>query len=288
MAVLNAVPNSKLLLKSKNLGEQVECERVRNLFQDLGLTPERLEMRGHSPSVEEHLAAYSDVDIALDTFPYTGCTTTADALWMGVPVLTVAGESMVSRQAAAVLRGVGAPSGSVITKLNLWRGPWSWPKMTIAYMKYGYSNAGKWSKVSCSTILDLPTAWRKPFRYWWLRWLQQQNWPTETKQKAWSRHNRPEDFAPLTPVLNSVYKRLPLWLGSLPDTERQHMESQGKRVIPIQSLKPWGKAVTLFANEHPGKVLAWLETGANEDEQRWWKYIYPQLVWEPKGPLAKQ
>ena len=77
------------------------------LFQEMGLAPERLELRGHSPSVEEHLAAYNDVDIALDTFPYTGCTTTADALWMGVPVLTVAGESMVSRQAAAVLRGVG-------------------------------------------------------------------------------------------------------------------------------------------------------------------------------------
>ena len=77
------------------------------LFQEIGLAPERLELRGHSPSVEEHLAAYNDVDIALDTFPYTGCTTTADALWMGVPVLTVAGESMVSRQAASVLRGIG-------------------------------------------------------------------------------------------------------------------------------------------------------------------------------------
>ena len=107
MGVLNAIPNSRLLLKSKNLGEKVEQAWVKNLFKDLGLSSERLELRGHSPSLEEHLSAYNDVDIALDTFPYTGCTTTADALWMGVPVLTVAGESMVSRQAAAVLRGVG-------------------------------------------------------------------------------------------------------------------------------------------------------------------------------------
>ena len=49
----------------------------------MGLAPERLELRGHSPTVEEHLVV-NDVDIALDTF-HTGCTTTADALWMGVP-----------------------------------------------------------------------------------------------------------------------------------------------------------------------------------------------------------
>ena len=75
MAVLNAIPGSKLILKSKNLGEQVESERVATLFRELGLGAERLELRGHSPSLEEHLAAYNDIDIALDTFPYTGCTT---------------------------------------------------------------------------------------------------------------------------------------------------------------------------------------------------------------------
>ena len=79
----------------------------RRCFRTEGWHQERLELRGHSPTLEDHLTAYNDVVIALDTFPYTGCTTTADALWMGVPVLTVAGESMVSRQAAAVLRGVG-------------------------------------------------------------------------------------------------------------------------------------------------------------------------------------
>ena len=103
---LEPFQQSRLLLKSKNLGEEVERQRS-GTFQRPGTTPERLELRGHSPSLEEHLAGYHDVDIALDTFPYTGCTTTADALWMGVPVLTVAGRSMVSRQAAAVLNGIG-------------------------------------------------------------------------------------------------------------------------------------------------------------------------------------
>ena len=141
MTVLKAIPNSRLLLKSKNLGEQVERERVANLFQEMGLRPERLELRGHSPSLEEHLSAYSDVDIALDTFPYTGCTTTADALWMGVPVLTVAGKSMVSRQAAAVLQGVGATNGFVITKQSWWKRHCIWLMITTTCNSCGWSNA---------------------------------------------------------------------------------------------------------------------------------------------------
>ena len=164
MAVLNAIPNSKLLLKSKNLGERVERERVAKLFQGMGLTPERLELRGHSPSLEEHLSAYNDVDIALDTFPYTGCTTTADALWMGVPVLTVAGKSMVSRQAAAVLQGVGCDEWichnetELVEKALYLANDHQLPATAAA-------EATQESEliVSCSTMPDLPTAWSKHF-----------------------------------------------------------------------------------------------------------------------------
>ena len=69
IAVLDAIPNSKLVLKSKNLGEEVERERVTTLFKNLGLEEERLELRGHSPSVEDHLAAYNDIDIAPEHIP---------------------------------------------------------------------------------------------------------------------------------------------------------------------------------------------------------------------------
>ena len=109
MKVLTTIPEAHLYLKSKNLGEDTEAKRIRNLFSTLGLHESRLHLEGHSPNVATHLDRYRNIDIALDTFPYTGCTTTADALWMGVPVLTVAGESMVSRQAAAVLKGAGHP-----------------------------------------------------------------------------------------------------------------------------------------------------------------------------------
>ena len=287
MGVLNAVSNSKLLLKSKNLGEEVERRRVEDLFQKMGLAPERLELRGHSPSLEEHLAAYNDVDIALDTFPYTGCTTTADALWMGVPVLTVAGSSMVSRQAAAVLKGVGLERWicrdgmeMVEQALILANDPNGLEKQRLQQRQ----------QVAASELLDhagMATSLEKAFRSWWLRWLEQQKWTTDAKHQAWPGTTR-EVHTPLTPVANSVSKRLPLWLGSLTDSERKRLEAQGKRVVPLHNLHPWGEAVNLFAQKKEGEVLAWIETGASAQSQNLWQYVYPQLIWEPKGPLATQ
>ena len=286
MGVLNAVPHSKLLLKSKNLGEEVEQSRVKSLFEQMGLAPERLELRGHSPSLEEHLAAYNDVDIALDTFPYTGCTTTADALWMGVPVLTVAGDSMVSRQAAAVLRGVGlnpliCRDGAEMVERAL--------GLVNDRQRLRQQRLQQRQQVAGSELLDhagLAAGLEGAFRSWWLRWLQKQGWAIDAEQQAWPPTTIQTAHTPLTPVTNSVSKRLPLWLGPLPDEERQRREAQGQRVVPLENLQPWGETVTLFAQQRPDAVLAWLETGASEESQRWWKHTYPQLVWETKGPLA--
>ena len=289
MAVLNALPNSKLLLKSKNLGEEVERQRVTTLFKEMGLGQERLELRGHSPSVEDHLAAYNDVDIALDTFPYTGCTTTADALWMGVPVLTVAGKSMVSRQAAAVLQGSGFEEWICNTEAEMVK-----QAMSLAndYKHLLHLRMQQREQVRQSELLDhagLAVSMEKAFRSWWVRWLQQQGWPTtDTKQQAWPQTNKARSRASLTPVTNSVCKRLPLWLGSLPDSERQVRVAKGQRIVPLKNLKPWGEAVSLFAKEEPNEVLVWLPDGASIESQRWWQHTYPQLVWDIKGPLAAQ
>ena len=286
MAVLKAIPNSKLLLKSKNLGEEVERHRVKTLFQEMGLAPERIELRGHSPSLEDHLAAYNDVDIALDTFPYTGCTTTADALWMGVPVLTVAGDSMVSRQAAAVLRGVGLDQwicrdGAEMVEKAL--------SLTNDRNGLKQQRLQQRQKIASSELLDhagLAATLEGSFRHWWLRWLQKEGWPTDVQQQAWPPTSSQEARTLLTPVSNSVYKRLPLWLGRLPDKERQKLETQGKQVIALQNLHPWGEAVSSFARCQPDDVVVWLETGASEESLRWWQQTYPQLLWELRGPTA--
>lgn len=104
--VLNAVPGSRLLLKSGSLSDEAVCKSLRERFVAHGLEAERLEMRGPS-SHPEMLAEYGDVDIALDPFPFNGGMTTLEALWMGVPVVALAGEGVVSRQSTSVLANIG-------------------------------------------------------------------------------------------------------------------------------------------------------------------------------------
>jgi predicted O-linked N-acetylglucosamine transferase (SPINDLY family) len=81
---------------------------VRERFAAHGIGPERLLLQGRSPR-HEYLAAYGQVDIGLDPFPFTGGTTSAESLWMGVPVLTLAGDRLVSRQGVGLMMNAGLP-----------------------------------------------------------------------------------------------------------------------------------------------------------------------------------
>lgn len=104
--VLDAVPGSRLLLKAKQFRDEAIVRAVRERFARQGLDTQRLALDGPSPR-DEYLAAYGRVDIGLDPFPYPGGTTTAEALWMGVPVLTLAGARFLSRQGASLLANAG-------------------------------------------------------------------------------------------------------------------------------------------------------------------------------------
>jgi predicted O-linked N-acetylglucosamine transferase (SPINDLY family) len=108
-AVLEGIPDSRLLLKAGGLETPAEQARVRAEFAAFGIAPQRIEMLGRLPGIAAHLTAYGRVDVALDTFPYNGTTTTCEALWMGVPVVTLAGEHHMSRVGASLLEAVGHP-----------------------------------------------------------------------------------------------------------------------------------------------------------------------------------
>jgi len=103
--VLQAVPGARLVLKSFTASDPGFQARLTRL----GLDPSRVEVLtpAHSPS--DHLELYSRIDIALDTYPYHGTTTTCEALWMQRPVITLAGDRHASRVGVSLLHAAGKP-----------------------------------------------------------------------------------------------------------------------------------------------------------------------------------
>lgn len=111
--VLLAVPGSQLLLKSSAGRDGQLMEDIARFMADRGVDPARVEVRPFLDDQLQHLATYNEVDIALDSFPFNGATTTCEALWMGVPVVSMRGQTRPSRMGASVLGAAGCPQWCV-------------------------------------------------------------------------------------------------------------------------------------------------------------------------------
>ncbi len=105
--ILAATPGSRLVMKAKRLGDSDVRRRYVALFAGHGIAADRLEFIGWQAAPTDHLALYRCIDLALDPFPYNGTTTTCEALWMGVPVVTLAGDRHAGRVGASLLRATG-------------------------------------------------------------------------------------------------------------------------------------------------------------------------------------
>jgi protein O-GlcNAc transferase len=101
--ILKRLPTSRLILKSRGLSDASPTAYLLEKFSKRGISSDRLELRGHAAKLGSHLAQYHEIDIALDTFPYHGTATTCEALWMGVPVITLAGKTHVQRVGVSLL-----------------------------------------------------------------------------------------------------------------------------------------------------------------------------------------
>ncbi len=104
--VLQAVPGSRLVLKAHQFGEAATCARFHSAFAAQGIAPERIELRAGSPH-RQLLSQYNEIDVVLDPFPYSGGLTTCEALWMGVPTVSVPGETFASRHSASHMSNAG-------------------------------------------------------------------------------------------------------------------------------------------------------------------------------------
>ena len=104
--VLNAVPNSRLILRHSGLEQTYAETRVRDHFEDAGIETGRVHIFGGS-SHWDHVAAFTDLDIQLDPTPASGGMTTLEGLWMGVPTLTLYGDRAAGRISASIMTTLG-------------------------------------------------------------------------------------------------------------------------------------------------------------------------------------
>ncbi|MBW8001494.1 MAG: tetratricopeptide repeat protein [Planctomycetes bacterium] len=104
--ILKETQNSRLLLKFKGGNDEQIRQRYHQQFRELGIEKEKVLIYGWGRP-DEHLKLYDHVDIALDTYPYNGTTTTCEALWMGVPVVSLVGQYHASRVGLSILSRVG-------------------------------------------------------------------------------------------------------------------------------------------------------------------------------------
>jgi predicted O-linked N-acetylglucosamine transferase (SPINDLY family) len=106
--ILLRVPHSRLLLKTHQLSDAATAARIQHVFAEHGVDPDRLELQGSSPH-RAFLEQYNQIDLVLDPFPYSGGLTTCEALWMGVPTVTLPGDTFASRHSASHMSNAGLP-----------------------------------------------------------------------------------------------------------------------------------------------------------------------------------
>jgi predicted O-linked N-acetylglucosamine transferase (SPINDLY family) len=105
--ILERIPRACLIIKNKSLADSMTRQYVLNQLLQQNISVERIELLSYTPTFKEHLEIYNRIDIGLDSFPYHGTTTTCEAMWMGVPVITLEGNPHASRVGVSLLSNVG-------------------------------------------------------------------------------------------------------------------------------------------------------------------------------------
>ena len=167
--LLNCLPRSRLILKTRSLGDPAVRERYHAMFEAHGVERGRVDLLARS-SHPELLAYYNEIDIALDPFPYSGCLTTYEALWMGVPVVTLAGDTFAGRHSASHLHNVGLDDWVVETVEDYLAVSERWSRDVPALADL---RAGLRGRMAASPLCDGARFARNlesAFRTMWRRW----------------------------------------------------------------------------------------------------------------------
>ncbi len=169
--IFAALPNARLRMQSRQLGESAQAELMLSRLERNGIAAARVEIHGWV-SREDYLSAHAEIDMILDTFPYPGGTTTCEAMWMGVPTLTLAGDRLLARQGASLMTAAGLPvwvaqsRSEYISKAIAFAG--DLPKLSIL-------RAGLRQQVLASPVFDAKRFARNLEEALWGMWINYRN-----------------------------------------------------------------------------------------------------------------
>lgn len=182
--ILKKIPDSMLLLKAKPFADTDTRQALLEEFSRQGVQPGQIEFAGRIESRIEHLELYNSIDIALDTFPYNGTTTTCEALWMGVPVIILKGEAHMSRVGVSLLTNMGmeefiteTPHDYVEKAMSLAKNP-----KNLSRLRQRQRNA-----MSRSPLMDGHNFTRnleRAYQKMWLHWCSRANEPLPGSPRA--------------------------------------------------------------------------------------------------------
>ena len=169
-ALLSQIPSSSLLIKNVAMASSTIVEHTHQAFAERGISPDRLRLLKQERSLADHLGRYNQIDISLDTFPYHGTTTTCESLWMGVPVITLAGPNHASRPGCSLLHNVGLAEciaqtpAEYLDKARLLAGDLS----RLADLRAGLRRRMQASPLMDSPAFarDMEAAYRRAWRAW--------------------------------------------------------------------------------------------------------------------------
>lgn len=164
--VLTSVPTARLLLVAPLGGAR---ERLLHGFAEAGVERERIELVSHMPR-QQYLETYGRIDCCLDTTPYAGGTTSLDALWMGVPMITLAGETVASRSGASLAHNLNLPELVARTPEQYVERA---AELVRDLRKLGELRAGLRGRLQRSALMDAPRFARSmeaAYREMWARW----------------------------------------------------------------------------------------------------------------------
>ena len=172
---MHAVPDSTLYLKRQQLIHNNARDHIINEFKERGIDENRLILKTSKAKIEQHLAEYNQIDIALDTSPYNGTTTTLEALWMGVPVVSLTGNTHASRVSASILHRLNLDH--LVCKNNL---AFAKAVKELSDDKKALNNLRSslretMSKSSLMNVQQFSDAFSKVLRQQWQAWCTERN-----------------------------------------------------------------------------------------------------------------